>query len=427
MEKNMLCETKADSHMPNINQEIDLCIPSEIGKLRTVLLKRPGVELCNLTPDSLEELLFDDIPYLDTAQREHDEFVQLLRNNDTEVLYLEDLVSEVLTESSYKLNVISELLSVSGLKNIKITTALMEYLLQFSGKELCEKLMAGIKKNEIKITDNSLSSQSAKKEQFWLQPIPNLYFTRDPASVFGNMISLNSMYAPTRQRESTFINSVLQYHPRFSQATKIDLRMNAGSIEGGDILVLDENTLAIGISQRTSAEAIEQFAHELFFNKKYHESHKISKILAIKIPVSRAFMHLDTVLTQVDHQKMTMHRDIAHTSSIYKLSKADGQQVKCEELTGSIEVILSRELDKKMELIYCGGDDFITGSREQWSDGANTLTLRPGEVFVYQRNVITNRLLQENDITVHQIPCSELSRGRGGPRCMSMPIVRDGI
>ena len=256
----MFCETKAGVDMPKNNQEIDLHIPSEIGRLRTVLLKRPGLELCNLIPDSLEELLFDDIPYLEGARKEHDEFAQPLRSNGVEVLYLETLVSEVLDEPSYKFNVISEFLAASGGKNIKITTALMEYLLQFSGKKLCEKLMMGVKKNEIRITDNSLSAQSAKKESFWLQPIPNLYFTRDPASVFGGMLSVNHMHAVTRRRESIFINSVLQYHPRFAKVTKIDLRQYAGSIEGGDILVLNENTLAIGVSQRTSAQAIEQFA-----------------------------------------------------------------------------------------------------------------------------------------------------------------------
>ncbi|WP_204723377.1 arginine deiminase [Fastidiosibacter lacustris] len=413
----MFYETATSQGLEGVSMpdtKIDLTISSEIAPLKTILLKRPGKELCNLTPNNLEELLFDDIPYLENAQKEHDVFANILRQQGVEVLYLEDLAGEVLDNQILKAEIINTFLGLSGIRNVNIVDGLRAYLSQYSGKELCQQLMSGLKRNEIKLSDMGLSTQIARKDDFWLHPIPNLYFTRDPGVVFGNMACLNSMYAETRRRESIFIESVLKHHSRFSRNLTLDLRLNHGSIEGGDIIVLDKNTLAIGVSQRTSAQAIEQLSHQLFFDDRLKTSHTIKKILAFKIPVSRAFMHLDTVLTQIDYDKVTMHRGIVHKTTIYRLSAGDSQTVKCDELTGDIGKILSEELSREIEIIYCGGEDTITGSREQWSDGANTLALRPGEVFVYQRNAATNRLLQEKGIKVYEIPCSELSRGRGG-------------
>ncbi len=404
--------------------KINIDITSEIGSLKSVLLRRPGEELNNLTPETLDELLFDDIPFLENAQKEHDAFANMLGDLGVNVLYLEDLVGDVLKNKEVAIAFIHEFLSVSNITTPKLIDALSEHLSDYSGKALAQKLMSGLKKNELDYQDVSLNGQVNKADFFWLNPVPNLYFTRDPASSVGNMVLLNSMFAETRKRESLFIESIFKHHPDFKHNKVLNSSAFDASIEGGDILVLDKHTLAIGISQRTSAHAIEKFALELFFNDKLKAHHQINKILAFHIPSSRAFMHLDTVLTQVDLHKMTMHQGIVGKTQIYRLTPGTHRNVESRLLAGSIENTLANELDKDIQIIYCGGRDSINGSREQWSDGANTLAVKPGEVFVYQRNRMTNQILENRGVSVHKMPCSELSRGRGGPRCMSMPLER---
>lgn len=417
------------SHVKNIENKtisspIDIQITSEIAKLKCVLLRRPANELNNLTPEMLDQLLFDDIPFLENAQLEHDAFAQTLEDLGVNVVYLEKLVGDVLSDKALNIEFIHRFLKVSNITEPKLINALTEYLSDYSGQTLCQKLMAGLKKTELDYYDTSLSGQVNVTDLFWLQPIPNLYFTRDPATSFGNMISLNKMSTKTRQRESLFIESIFKHHPQYKHNKLLDMNNAKASIEGGDILVLDETTLAIGVSQRTDTQAIENLCQELFYNLDYQNHHKIKKVLAFHIPSSRAFMHLDTVLTQVDANKLIMHQGVAEETKVYKLTPSKHKGLTCRLLTGSVESILSAELDKDIQIIYCGGRDSITGSREQWSDGANTLAVAPGEVLVYQRNQKTNQILENFGIKVHKIPCSELSRGRGGPRCMSMPLVR---
>ncbi|WP_119344159.1 arginine deiminase [Facilibium subflavum] len=420
IEKDIAMTNKTTKQQNNVN----LHITSEIAPLQSVLLKRPGGELCNLIPEALEELLFDDIPFLEVAQKEHDAFAGILKQQGIDVFYLDDLVGETLQIDDVKDKFIADYLIAANIYQSGVKQALTEYLSSFSGKALCEKIMSGVKKAEVDYKAHSLAGQVEQTAPFWLQPIPNLYFTRDPGAVFGNMVSLNKMYAQTRRRESLFIESIFTYHPKFQHNHFIDLKTKFGCIEGGDILVLDQHTLAVGLSQRTSAQAIQDFCESLFFDQSHKAFHQIKKVIVFHIPSSRAFMHLDTVMTQVDVDKCSMHKGIVGHTDIYKLMPGSSGNVKCYKLDGSIESVLSNELDKKIQVIYCGGSDRINASREQWSDGANTLAIKPGEVIVYQRNLTTNKALQDHGIKVHQMPCSELSRGRGGPRCMSMPLVR---
>lgn len=402
----------------------DVAITSEIAPLKSVLLKRPGQELNNLTPAVLDRLLFDDIPFLENAQKEHDDFSETLKKGKTQVFYLEDLVGDILKDSANSLDFIRRFLRLSNIHNPKLIAALSDYLSTLSGTALCQKLMSGLKKSEFRYHDKSLSGQVTSSDDFWLEPIPNLYFTRDPAAIVGNLVLLNRMFAKTRRRESLFIEHVFKYHSLFKHNKLLSAEHFPDAIEGGDLLVLDRHTLAIGISQRTSAKAIESLCHALFFDESLKPHHEINKVLAFNIPSSRAFMHLDTVLTQVDNCKFTIHQGIVGHTNIYRLTPDDHNHIKCRKLSNSIENSLSAELDKAVEIIYCGGYDSINGSREQWSDGANTLAVTPGEVLVYERNCMTNKILEDHGVIVHKMPCSELSRGRGGPRCMSMPLVR---
>ena len=255
-----------------------------------------------------------------------------------------------------------------------------------------------------------------------LDPIPNLYFTRDPFACIGEGVSLNAMYSPTRRRETIYGQYILKYHPDFAgQVPFYYRREDPFSIEGGDILNLSPRLLAVGISQRTTPEAIEILARNIFRD----ETAEIRTILALDIPNLRAFMHLDTVLTQVDRDTFTVHPEILGSLRVYRMTSGGRDSLQVTERTGTLEEILAEEMGlTRVKLIRCGGGDRVASEREQWNDGSNTLCIAPGKVVVYDRNYVTNAILRNNGIQVLEMPSSELSRGRGGPRCMSMPLRR---
>ena len=402
-------------------------VKSEIKPLKKVLLHRPGKELLNLTPDTLERLLFDDIPYLEVAQKEHDEFANILKDNGVEVVYLEDLMTDVLNISSdIKETFIRQFIYEAGVRTPKYRSLVYEYLLGISDtKKLVLKTMEGIKIDDIvreeAVYGTSLVDMIEPDSLFVCDPMPNLYFTRDPFASIGNGVCLNKMYSVTRNRETIYAEYIFNYHPDFKD--KIDKyydRYNEFHIEGGDVLNLNSHTLAVGISQRTSANAIEELSKNLFSDPDC----LIDTVLAFDIPNSRAFMHLDTVFTQIDYDKFTYHPGIMDTLSVYEITKND-DKINVVLKEGSLEEILEEYLGIDITLIPCAGGDPIAAEREQWNDGSNTLCIAPGVVVVYDRNNITNQVLRDNGLKVLEMHGAELSRGRGGPRCMSMPLVRE--
>lgn len=406
-------------------------VKSEIGPLKKVLLHRPGSELLNLTPDSLSRLLFDDIPFLPEAQKEHDEFARILKENNIEVVYLEDLMAEVLELSDDIENkFIRQFIFEAGIKTPKYRNLVFDYLKSFvNKKELVLKTMQGIKLEEISRAkrdyEQSLVDLVSEESDFLADPMPNLYFTRDPFASAGNGIILNKMYSVTRNRETIYADYIFKYHPDFrDKVERFYDRDFEYHIEGGDILNLTENTIAIGISQRTEANAIEKIAKQIFFHSK---NKNINTILAFNIPNTRAFMHLDTVFTQIDYDKFTIHPGIQGPLQVFEITKGDKlDELNIKEVNSKLEDILAKHIGvEKVTLIQCGGGDKVISDREQWNDGSNTLCIKPGEVIVYARNYVTNKILQEHGIITHIIPSSELSRGRGGPRCMSMPLERE--
>ncbi|MTH53719.1 arginine deiminase [Bacillus mangrovi] len=407
-----------------------LDVTSEIGKLRTVMLHRPGREVENLTPELLHKLLFDDIPYLPVIQEEHDQFAETLKDQGVEVLYLEKLVEEALHFGQVKEQFIDQILQESKSNINGASDSLKEFLLDIPGGQLVSKIMAGVRTSEIdEGRKRHLYEFMTDQYPFYLDPMPNLYFTRDPAAVIGNGLTINRMHEGARRRESLFMEYIMKYHPRFSQAD-IPVWLNRDydfSVEGGDELVLSEDTLAIGVSARTSARGIERLALNLF-----QKQDRIKKIVAIEIPKSRAFMHLDTVFTMVDYDKFTIHPAIQGPNgdmNIYILEKHpdDPKRVSISSRTNLIKTLKEVLNLESVTLIPCGGGDAIVAAREQWNDGSNTLAIAPGTVVTYNRNYVSNRIMREHGIEVIEIASSELSRGRGGPRCMSMPLVRDRI
>ncbi len=402
-------------------------VKSEIGKLKKVMLHRPGKELEHLVPGDLERLLFDDIPYLKTAQNEHDLFAGIMRGEGVEVVYLEDLTADVLKgNEELKRQFVEQFIAEGEVPDDKMREYLASYLMEIRDeKELVLKLMSGVRVGELEVkTNRPLVNLVKTDSQFIMDPIPNLYFTRDPFACIGNGVSLNCMYSRTRRRETLFGKYVLENHPDFAGKTPFYYtRELPYSIEGGDILNLNSKVLAIGISQRTTAEAIELLAQRIFAD----ESAEIETILALDIPAIRAFMHLDTVCTQVDYDKFTIQPGILGTLRIFELKKGEKQgELKVTEMRSSLAEVLAEHLKlDKVTLIRCGGKDAIASEREQWNDGSNTLCIEPGKVVVYDRNYVTNQILRENGIRVLEMASSELSRGRGGPRCMSMPLERE--
>ena len=401
-------------------------VKSEIKPLKRVLLHRPGNELLNLTPNTLEELLFDDIPFLKVAQEEHDAFAQALRDNGVEVFYLEDLMAEVLEANpELREQFLKQWIEEAGIRTDRYQKIIFDYLQENypDAKDLVLKTMEGINLTELH-TDksNSLVDLVSEASKMVVAPMPNLYFTRDNFAMIGNGVSINRMYSVTRNRETIYGEYIFKYHPDFKDVPQYYSRYNTFHIEGGDILNINDKVLAIGISQRTEPDAIDAIAKNIFGDP----TSPIETILAFNIPNSRAFMHLDTVFTQIDTDKFTIHPGIMGPLTVFEIT-AEGDGIKVKEVNGTLESILETYVGHPVELIPCGGGDRIAAEREQWNDGSNTLCVRPGTVVVYQRNNVTNDVLYKNGINCLVMPSAELSRGRGGPRCMSMPAWREAL
>ena len=407
-------------------------VKSEIAPLRKVLLHRPGNELLNLTPDTLERLLFDDIPFLPDAQKEHDEFASILRENGVEVVYLEDLMAEVIQDPAIEEQFLRQFIYEAGIRTPKYRELVFDFLKSYQDKKaLVLKTMEGIQVKEIdrvrRETEKTLEDLVTEETDFLADPMPNLYFTRDDFASIGEGVSINKMYSVTRCRETIYAEYIFKYHPEYKQDVKqYYSRISSYHIEGGDILNLNSHILAVGISQRTEARAIDQLAKNIF-----KEGGDIDTILAFNIPESRAFMHLDTVFTQIDYDKFTYHPGIMDTLQVFEITEGDVpgtyEDLNVKEIKAPLKQILSHYLGRDITLIPCAAGDKVSAEREQWNDGTNTLCIAPGTVIVYDRNNITNALLRELGIKVFELHGAELSRGRGGPRCMSMPLIREEI
>lgn len=404
-------------------------VNSEIGKLKTVLLKRPGKELENLVPDYLDGLLFDDIPFLKVAQQEHDHFAQVLQDEGIEVLYLEKLAAQSIEDSNVREQFIDDILAESRKTILGHEKEIKKLFSTLSNQALINKIMAGVRKEEIQLESTHLVEYMDDKYPFYLDPMPNLYFTRDPQASIGRGMTVNRMFWRARRRESIFISYILKHHPRFKDEN-IPLWVDRDcpfNIEGGDELVLSKDVLAIGISERTSAQAIERLARRIFKDS----LSTFKKVVAIEIPTSRTFMHLDTVCTMIDYDKFTTHSAILKSEgnmNIFIIEYDDkAEDIKIQR-SSHLKQTLEKVLDvDEITLIPTGNGDIIDGAREQWNDGSNTLCIRPGVVVTYDRNYVSNQLLREHGIKVIEIPGSELVRGRGGPRCMSQPLIREDL
>ncbi|WP_433870797.1 arginine deiminase [Saccharopolyspora sp. CA-218241] len=393
-------------------------VRSEVGPLRTVVLHRPGTELKRLTPRNSDQLLFDAIPWVDRAQREHDAFAEVLRGRGVEVLLLRDLLAEALADERARAAAV--LAAVDELRvGTDIADALSSHLAGRDDAALAEVLIGGMTFEELPAGEGrSLVRRMHHPHDFAIEPLPNLLFTRDSSIWVGERVAVGSLALPARRREAALTDLIYAYHPRFAHAGRA-YGAHSAPVEGGDVLLLDPGVVAVGVGERTTPAGAESFARSLFADDLAHT------VLAVPIAQARASMHLDTVCTMVDRDAVVMYPAVQHSLQAYVLRPQDGGiDVAGPEpfLTAAAEAMGIDALR-----VIDTGLDPVTAEREQWEDGNNTLAVAPGVVVAYERNVETNARLEEAGIEVLRIDGSELGTGRGGPRCMSCPTHRDAL
>ena len=391
-------------------------VGSEVGRLRTVVLHRPGAELRRLTPRNNDDLLFDGVPWLERAQQEHDRFAATLREHEVEVLYLHELLGEVLAVDAAREQLLDSALRPETIGST-LAPALGEHLAALPAAELATVLMAGMAREELPVHPGGLVEAMAAPQHFVIRPLPNLLFTRDSAVWLDHGVAVTQLAMPARQRESAITGAIYRHHPRFA-GTELLYGGNVVDqawLEGGDVLVLAPGVLAIGVGQRTSPAGVEAFAQRLF------ATDEAQTVLAVPIAQDRATMHLDTVCTMVDRDAVVMYPPLADTLEAYVVEPG--------RVSGPVPFLAAaaRAMGIGELRVIDTGLDPVTAEREQWDDGNNTLAIAPGRVVAYERNTETNARLTDAGIEVVTIAGSELGTGRGGPRCMSCPVLRDAI
>lgn len=399
-------------------------VKSEIGRLRRVMLHRPGIELSNLMPDYLERMLAEDTPDVKRAGEEHDVFANILRSNGVDVVYIENMFADVMKDDSVRAAFINDFVTL-GVPGVSLKEAVREYLLSVPAEKLFDTVAKGITRKDLDGVENKPIQYFVKEDYpFLTDPLPNLYFTRDISFSLGTGIAISAMCMPARMRETLFIRYIHKYSEYFGKG-QVDLLYdyNCGDgIEGGDVLSLSDKCVAIGSGERTTVAAVERLAKTLF-------TRGYEKVLLFKNPNTRTYMHLDVLMTHIDHDKFLAHPCIAHKwFDVYEITPGNNGEIRITLTTDPVDRILERALGiDKVTFVEVAGGDPIQYRREHWNMGANSLAMSPGNIITYDRNVITNELIDKAGVKVNPIPGGELSRGRGGPRCMSMPILRDEI
>lgn len=406
-------------------------VTSEVGQLRHVIVHRPGRELARLTPSNKDDLLFDDVLWLERAEAEHDAFAAALREQGAVVHHFEQLLRETLAIDAARDFVLTAAFD-EHLYGPALAAALRSNFASATPDDLYDVLVGGLTKSECldrMPVPESVAFGVTRRRDFLITPLTNHLFTRDASCWIGTGVSENSMMQAVRRREAVNYQAIYRWHPLFAGVGfplwSNGLESGLATMEGGDVLVVTPDALVVGLSERTTAQAVERLAARLF------EAGAIKRVVAIRIPRARAFMHLDTVLTMADVDTFMKYEGLGEPGCFLiepaPRPVSGRPPLAITALTDGLDAALARALGTTSVRVLTTNQDSYAAERDQWNDGCNLLAVRPGVVLAYERNTTSIAYLRDNGIEVIEVPGSELGRGRGGPRCMSCPIIRDDL
>ncbi|MEU3341800.1 arginine deiminase [Streptomyces sp. NPDC002144] len=395
-------------------------VDSEVGPLRQVILHRPGLELSRLTPRNVDALLFDDVLWAKRAREEHDAFAQVLRDHGTRVHYFTDLLAQTLDLAEARTWLLERVITPATV-GPALLDPVRELCAGLDGETLAGYLIGGLLKSDLRLAaPHSLVWSALDAEDFALAPLPNHLFPRDTSCWVYDKVSVNPMAKTARRRESLHAEAIYRFHPLFAD-TGFDPLLDGpvGTLEGGDVHVLGNGAVMVGMGERTTAQAVENLATRLF------ATGTARRLVAVQLPATRAYMHLDTVLTMVDRDAFTVYPGLADALRSWTLTPSTAHDTGFDVRPNSdLATALAEALDLDKVRMLCAPQDVRGAEREQWDDGNNFLALEPGVIVGYERNVTTNTYLRKQGIEIVTVAGAELGRGRGGPRCMSCPVER---